>query len=118
MLLERTLGSGRAIVYAATRKRVKAVASTLSVMGLSTEYYHAGRTAGARSRAQRRFEQGDVQVLVATNAFGMGVDLPDIRHVIHVEAPGTLEGYYQRLAAREEMEIRRGQRCYIHPKMH
>lgn len=94
-LLQEGLGSGRAIVYAATRKRVKAVAKQLGSAGLKVDYYHGGRTAGARARAQRRFEQSAVQVLVATNAFGMGVDLPDIRIVVHVEAPGSLEGYYQ-----------------------
>ena len=94
-LLHQYLGEGRAIVYAATRKRAKAVASALTIMGFTADHYHAGRTDGARVRAQQRFEDGKTRVLVATNAFGMGVDLPDIRIVVHIEAPGTLEGYYQ-----------------------
>ena len=86
---------GRAIVYAATRKRVKAVHGVLKRARLRPEWYHAGRTAEVRQRVQDAFAAGQVRVLVATNAFGMGVDLPDIRAVVHVDAPGTFEGWVQ-----------------------
>jgi len=89
------LKRGRAIVYAATRKRVVAVARALRREGLAVGHYHAGRTASARDNAQARFAEGRTRVLVATTAFGMGVDLPDIRLVAHVQAPGSLEAYYQ-----------------------
>lgn len=93
--LGRDPAAGRAVVYAATRKRVKAVASYLSKAGLKVGWYHAGRTDGARTRAQERFESGAKLVMVATTAFGMGIDQPDVRAVVHVQAPGSLESYYQ-----------------------
>ena len=95
-LLEQVdLTHGRAIVYAATRKRVVAVAKALRDRGVKAGHYHAGRTDSARANAQARFAEGKTRVLVATTAFGMGVDLPDIRLVAHVQAPGSLEAYYQ-----------------------
>ncbi|CAM9840103.1 unnamed protein product, partial [Discosporangium mesarthrocarpum] len=63
--------------------------------GLRVGHYHGGRTALARERAQQAFEQGRTRVLVATNAFGMGIDLPDIRLIVHYQTPGSLEAYYQ-----------------------
>jgi ATP-dependent DNA helicase RecQ len=86
---------GRAIVYALTRKRVEAVQKALRKAGVRAGYYHAGRSDSARRRAQELFEAGTTPVLVATSAFGMGIDLPDVRMVLHVEAPGTLESYVQ-----------------------
>jgi ATP-dependent DNA helicase RecQ len=88
-------GSGRAIVYAATRNRVQAVCKALVAAGLPAAYYHAGRTTGARENAQEAFERGKKPILVATTAFGMGIDQPDVRLVVHVEAPGSLAAYYQ-----------------------
>lgn len=85
----------RAIVYAATRKRVVAIARALSSMGFLAGHYHAGRTVGSRERAQSGFETDRHRVLVATSAFGMGVDLPDVRAVFHAESPSTLEAYFQ-----------------------
>ncbi|MBX2803929.1 MAG: ATP-dependent DNA helicase [Myxococcales bacterium] len=93
--LGRDPARGRVVIYAATRKRVRAVSDALRKEGFKAGYYHAGRTTGARERAQRRFESGDLAVLVATTAFGMGIDLPDVRMVVHVQAPSTLEAYYQ-----------------------
>ena len=87
--------AGRVVVYAATRKRVKAVADALKAAGLKAGFYHAGRTDSARERAQQQFERGVHAILVATTAFGMGIDLPNVRLVAHVQAPGTLEAYYQ-----------------------
>jgi ATP-dependent DNA helicase RecQ len=57
-------------------------------------HYHAGRTGLARDRVQRAFELGRVRVLVATSAFGMGVDYPDVRAIVHFQAPGSLQAYY------------------------
>jgi len=85
--------AGRAILYAATRKRAEAVQRALRKAGVKAGYYHAGRSESARVKAQQLFQQGKTPVLVATSAFGMGIDMPDVRLVLHVEAPGTLESY-------------------------
>jgi ATP-dependent DNA helicase RecQ len=87
--------TGRAIVYVATRKRTRAVAQALRKAGIMADWYHAGRTVGARETAVARYESGAAKVLVATSAFGMGMDRPDVRVVIHGEAPGSLEAYLQ-----------------------
>jgi ATP-dependent DNA helicase RecQ len=88
-------GSGRGIVYCSTRKTTETVAKSLRSAGVAVGHYHAGRTKLARERAQRAFEAGRTRVLVATNAFGMGIDLPDIRLLVHFQTPGSLEAYYQ-----------------------
>jgi ATP-dependent DNA helicase RecQ len=88
-------GPGRAIIYCSTRKKAEAVAKALKKAGFACGHYHAGRTKLARERAQRAFEAGRTRVLVATNAFGMGIDLPDVRTIVHFQAPGSLEAYYQ-----------------------
>ncbi len=93
--LGRDPAAGRAVVYAATRARSQAVAAALKQQGFGVGYYHAGRTEQARERAQAAFTEGDRPVLVATTAFGMGVDLPDVRLVVHVQAPGSLEAWVQ-----------------------
>jgi ATP-dependent DNA helicase RecQ len=85
----------RAIVYANTRARVQAVQRALRKAGIRAGYYHAGRRESARGGAEERFRVGTTPVLVATSAFGMGVDFADVRLVLHVEAPGTLESYVQ-----------------------
>jgi ATP-dependent DNA helicase RecQ len=88
-------GRGRAIVYCSTRKVTERVAKSLRSSGVRVGHYHAGRTKLARERAQLAFEQGRTRVLVATNAFGMGIDLPDIRLIVHYQTPGSVEAYYQ-----------------------
>ena len=88
-------GSGRAIIYCSTRKVTERVAKALRSSGMRAGYYHAGRTQLARERAQQAFEQGRTRILVATNAFGMGIDLPDIRLIVHYQTPGSVEAYYQ-----------------------
>jgi ATP-dependent DNA helicase RecQ len=93
--LGRDPARGRVVVYAATRARSKAVADALKKAGFGVGFYHAGRTEQARERAQKAFTDGDRPVLVATTAFGMGVDLPDVRLVVHVQAPGSLEAWVQ-----------------------
>ena len=86
---------GRALVFAATRARAETVQRALRKAGIRAGYYHAGRRNSARLNAQARFQAGTTPVLVATSAFGMGIDMPDVRLVLHVEAPATLESYVQ-----------------------
>jgi ATP-dependent DNA helicase RecQ len=83
------------IVYAATRKTVELWADHLSDLGLRTGRYHAGLLDDERSEVQEAFLAGGLDVIVATNAFGMGVDKADLRFVTHVEVPGSVEAYYQ-----------------------
>jgi ATP-dependent DNA helicase RecQ len=83
------------IVYAATRKNVEAWSEFLKILGVEAEAYHAGMAGHERRRAQDRFLSGQTPVIVATNAFGMGVDKPDIRFVVHADLPGSVEAYYQ-----------------------
>jgi ATP-dependent DNA helicase RecQ len=84
-----------AIVYAATRKGVERWVETVRGLGFRGGAYHAGLSDDERHRAQDAFLAGDVDVMVATNAFGMGVDKQNIRVVAHVELPGSVEAYYQ-----------------------
>jgi ATP-dependent DNA helicase RecQ len=88
-------GAGRAIIYCSTRKKTEMVADALRSAGFPAGHYHAGRTALARERAQTAFALGRTRVLVATNAFGMGIDHGDVRLIIHFQTPGSLEAYYQ-----------------------
>ncbi|MFO0762062.1 MAG: DNA topoisomerase 3 [Byssovorax sp.] len=91
-------GPGRrpAIVYAPTRKAAEDLAGTLE-RKFKAEAYHAGMDASARERVQTAFLGGQTQVIVATIAFGMGIDKPDVRTIIHAGLPGSLEGYYQEI---------------------
>ena len=93
--LRQRAGAGRGIVYCITRKKTESVASALKAAGFAVGHYHAGRTGLARERAQTAFALGRTRVLVATSAFGMGVDYPDVRVIVHFQAPGSLEAYYQ-----------------------
>ncbi|MFW2390345.1 MAG: RecQ family ATP-dependent DNA helicase [Polyangiales bacterium] len=86
---------GGAIVYAATRRNTEKVAEAVSREGWRVEAYHAGLPASVRERVNRRFANRALDVVVATNAFGMGIDRSDIRTVVHVQAPGSVEAYYQ-----------------------
>ena len=88
-------GTGRGIVYCSTRDKTETVAKALRTAGFPTAYYHAGRTKLDRERVQGAFDLGRIRVLVATNAFGMGVDYPDVRLIVHFQAPGSLAAYYQ-----------------------
>jgi ATP-dependent DNA helicase RecQ len=88
---------GRVVVYAATRRRAKQVAVALADAGHAATWYHAGRTELARARAEAAFAAGRKPVIVATSAFGMGVDQPDVRLVVHVEAPGSIEAWWQEI---------------------
>jgi ATP-dependent DNA helicase RecQ len=84
-----------AIVYAPTRTAVERVAKRLTRAGVRTLPYHGGLSDWMRSQVQDEFMRGDVDTIAATNAFGMGVDKPDVRLVVHWSIPGTLEAYYQ-----------------------
>lgn len=83
------------IVYAFSRRRVDAMAEQLVEAGIRALPYHAGMDAAARAANQRRFLQEDGVVMVATIAFGMGIDKPDVRFVAHIDLPKSIEGYYQ-----------------------
>jgi ATP-dependent DNA helicase RecQ len=83
------------IVYCATRKKVEAVSETLASWGLKCVAYHGGMSDQERERAQNVFINRQADIAVATNAFGMGIDRPDVRFVIHYEVPGSVEAYYQ-----------------------
>lgn len=83
------------IVYCATRKRVESVSETLASWGMKCVAYHGGMSDAERERAQNIFISRKADVAVATNAFGMGIDRPDVRFVIHYEIPGSVEAYYQ-----------------------
>lgn len=83
------------IVYCLSRKKVEELAETLQVNGIKALPYHAGMDSGTRSRNQDMFLMEEVDVIVATIAFGMGIDKPDVRFVIHYDIPKSLEGYYQ-----------------------
>lgn len=83
------------IIYCLSRKKVEELAETLRVNGISVLPYHAGMDSAQRSENQDKFLMEKVQIIVATIAFGMGIDKPDVRFVIHYDMPKSLEGYYQ-----------------------
>lgn len=87
--------TGTAIVYVRNRKKTKLIADYLSMAGVSATYYHARLDPEIRAERQNDWKQGKVRAMVATNAFGMGIDKPDVRVVIHYDLPPTLEEYYQ-----------------------
>ncbi|HEY0324325.1 MAG TPA: RecQ family ATP-dependent DNA helicase [Pyrinomonadaceae bacterium] len=88
---------GSGIIYTSTRKSVEQITSRLKTAGLSVVAYHAGMDDAARVEAQDEFMSGRTQMIVATNAFGMGIDKPDIRFVAHYHLPGSIEAYYQEI---------------------
>ncbi|HEV8429763.1 MAG TPA: ATP-dependent DNA helicase RecQ [Pyrinomonadaceae bacterium] len=94
-LAQQIRGSG--IIYASTRKAVEQVGNKLKAADLKVSVYHAGMTDAMRVRAQDDFMSGRTQMIVATNAFGMGIDKPDIRFVVHYQMPGSIEAYYQEI---------------------
>lgn len=86
---------GSAIVYCKSRKRTKEISDLLLMHGLSSEFYHAGLAQEERSARQERWIKNATRVIVCTNAFGMGIDKPDVRVVVHIDSPDCLENYYQ-----------------------
>ena len=86
---------GSSIVYVRSRRRTREIAEELAKAGISADFYHAGLASEDKNNKQNRWKAGDVRVMVATNAFGMGIDKPDVRTVIHIDPPSSLEEYYQ-----------------------
>ena len=86
---------GTAIVYARSRKRTKEFADLLNEAGITATFYHAGLDSVVKDERQRDWQQDKVRVMVATNAFGMGIDKPDVRLVIHMDCPDSIEAYFQ-----------------------
>mgnify|MGYP002521565217 CR=1 FL=1 len=86
---------GSAIVYARSRDRTREVAEVLVKEGISATFYHAGLDNALKDERQRQWTSDQVRVMVATNAFGMGIDKPDVRLVIHIDSPDSLEAYFQ-----------------------
>jgi len=87
--------SGSGIVYVRSRKRTKVIADWLQSVGISATFYHAGIDAKTRDERQKQWMDGKIKVIVATNAFGMGIDKPDVRLVVHMDLPDSLEAYFQ-----------------------
>ena len=88
---------GPGLLYTATRKDTERYAAELAERGLRTDAYHAGRRAADRVAIHERFLDGEVDVVVATSAFGMGIDKPDVRFVVHADIPDSLDSYYQEI---------------------
>ncbi|MRX94992.1 RecQ family ATP-dependent DNA helicase [Parabacteroides goldsteinii] len=86
---------GTAIVYVRNRKRTKEIAVLLQQAGISADFFHAGLNRDDKNLRQSRWKNNECRVIVSTNAFGMGIDKPDVRLVIHMDMPGSLEEYYQ-----------------------
>ncbi|MES1217288.1 MAG: RecQ family ATP-dependent DNA helicase, partial [Bacteroidota bacterium] len=87
--------SGSSIVYCKSRKRTKEISELLQLQNISADFYNAGLTADERTRKQDEWVRNKTRVIVCTNAFGMGIDKPDVRTVIHMDTPDCLENYYQ-----------------------
>lgn len=86
---------GTAIVYVRNRKRTKEIAVLLQQAGISADFFHAGLNRDDKNLRQTRWKNNECRVIVSTNAFGMGIDKPDVRLVVHMDMPGSLEEYYQ-----------------------
>ena len=92
-ILKSTKGS--AIVYARSRRRTKEYAEFISEAGITATFYHAGLDTSVKDERQREWQDDKKRVMVATNAFGMGIDKPDVRVVVHVDCPDSIEAYFQ-----------------------
>lgn len=88
---------GRVIIYCGTRKVTEELATTLEATLSQVGFYHAGLTSQTRTQVQQDYEQGKIRILVATNAFGMGIDHPDVRLVVHFQMPSTIDSLYQEM---------------------
>jgi ATP-dependent DNA helicase RecQ len=97
---------GSSIVYVRSRKRTKEIATELQKQGIDADFFHAGLTSDEKKRKQNEWKSGQCRVIVCTNAFGMGIDKPDVRTVIHFELPSSLEEYFQEAgrAGRDEQK--------------
>ena len=88
---------GPGIVYCGTRQATQDYAEVFIDRGLRATAYHAGLAKTTRDRAHEEFTTGKLDTIVATSAFGMGIDKPDIRYVVHAQVPGSLDSYYQEI---------------------
>ncbi len=86
---------GSAIIYTRSRRRTKEIASMLAKADMSATFFHAGLDANIKDERQKDWQAGKVRIMVATNAFGMGIDKPDVRVVLHVDCPDSIEAYFQ-----------------------
>ncbi|RYZ18444.1 MAG: ATP-dependent DNA helicase RecQ, partial [Sphingobacteriales bacterium] len=86
---------GTSLVYCKSRKRTKFISDLLVMQGIKADFYHAGLSQEERSRKQEQWIRNEIRTIVCTNAFGMGIDKPDVRVVIHADTPDCLENYYQ-----------------------
>lgn len=92
-ILEKVQGTG--IIYCSSRKLTQEISSQVKKMGFSADYYHAGLSGDERARRQEAWVKDEIRIMVCTNAFGMGIDKPNVRVVIHTDIPDCLENYYQ-----------------------
>ena len=92
-ILRKTNGS--AIVYVRSRRKSKMISDELQSAGFSADYYHAGLITEEKQDKQEKWQSNQIQTIVATNAFGMGIDKPDVRTVVHIDVPNSIEEYYQ-----------------------
>lgn len=86
---------GSAIIYVRNRRRTKEITELLQHEGISADFYHAGLNNLTKDERQKRWQSGEMRVIVATNAFGMGIDKPDVRLVVHIDLPDSPEAYFQ-----------------------
>lgn len=93
--LAKKMTSGSGIVYVRNRKRTRSISEWLTLQGISSTFYHAGLDAATRDKRQEQWKRGVYKIIVATNAFGMGIDKPDVRLVVHMDLPDTIEAYFQ-----------------------
>ncbi|MDF9831288.1 ATP-dependent DNA helicase RecQ [Parabacteroides sp. PF5-6] len=103
-ILQRVEGS--AIVYVRNRKRTREIALALQAAGFTADFYHAGLNREEKNIRQNLWKSGETRIIVSTNAFGMGIDKPDVRVVVHIDMPGSLEEYFQEAgrAGRDEQK--------------
>ena len=92
---QKSLGEGSGIVYCRERKRCEEVAAFLKESGISADFYHAGLGKEERNLRQEEWKKGKTKIIVSTNAFGMGIDKADVRIVVHIDMPDSLEAYFQ-----------------------
>lgn len=96
-VIDNAMQDGPGLIYVGTRKETKQYAEDLTETGLVVAAYHGGRKAADRHRIHERFLTGQLEVVVATSAFGMGIDKPDVRFVLHADIPESLDAYYQQI---------------------